>query len=721
MRNERITPISGQTRSTWLQGMPLVLRLYAWPGFRVDLQALTMILCTGLMCWTLAYQLAPHYHLAIGGHPVTHRREDDAPFLHGFHASEPAQPGRFDWWNMPPGYAYRWTRSAATIRFPGIGGGRWQLSLLASSGRFDAQTPAISRWQAGTTSLPPLWIEATPRVYQILVDADTAGNLQLRMDTEPYLIDSDPRQLGFVLRDVRVAPLVSRVRQPAWGQLGWLVLTLTLVYALVRWLALALRPAFVVGMGLVVLVALLLAWQRLALTLLTPALAALAVSCWALASGAYGAYRLFWYPRIQRHGAQCFRQTTYATVLALVLLAFALRMGGMLHPHALFSDHRFNANRLLEVSLGIVYMTAGLPARAGGGDAPYPPATYLVLAPLQLFTASDIDSRVLTVQSGVALLDSLVIVWVWLLLRQAGLGRRSALFGASLYVLPAPLLGSFSVGEYANIGGQALALPAIVLLAWHGPLGRQRSTPPSEAAIRGYEQLHWWLPLLMIGLLSHMGITLSLVMLLACAWGLGVVSWVQRLWTHGGRGHFFSLKALTWGGVLAGMFVLVFFYSAPPFVPFFLQRLPGAMVSHSATEAVQSVGYTPSLAELVRTLVAPYQRLTHLLSLSGLAGLLLLGQQRHPRHHASSLYALLVAWWLSTLLAAVGLPLLAGASQGVRWPHFLYPALCLGAGPTLALLWQRGRAGRLVALVSVLAITSYGLLIWIIQIRDYMH
>lgn len=721
MSNERIPSISGQTIPSRLQRMALMLRLDAWPDLRADLHGLTMILSISLLCWTLAYQMAPHYHLAIGGHALTHRREDDAPFLHGFHASEPAQPGRFDWWNMPPGYAYRWTRSTATILLPGIGGGRWHLSLFASSGRCDGQTPAISRWQAGTTSLPPLWIEAAPRVYQILIDADTAGDLRLQMDTEPYVIDSDPRQLGFVLRDVRVAPLMSGMRQPAWGQLGWLLLTLTLVYALVRWLALALRPAFGLSMGLVLLVALLLVWYRLALTLLTPALAVLAVSCWALALGAYIAYRMFWYPRTQWPRPRHFRQTAYAKVLALVLLAFALRMGGMLHPHALFSDHRFNANRLLEVSLGIVYMTAGLPARAGGGDAPYPPATYLVLAPLQLFTASDIDSRVLTVQSGVALLDSLVIALLWLLLRQAGLGRRSALFGASLYVLPAPLMGSFSVGEYANIGGQALALPAIALLAWRSSSWRQWSTPLRDSTVYGYERLHWWLPLLTIGLLSHMGIMLSLVMLLGCVCGVEVLAWARRLWTHEDNGHCFSLKTFIWGGLLAGLFVLVFYYSAPPFVPFFLQRLLGTLATSSTTAVAQTTAYVPSLAELIRALIAPYQRLTPLLGVSGLVGVLLLGQRRHTHSHTHGLYVLLVAWWLSTVLAAVGLPWLAGASQGVRWPHFLYPALCLGAGPTLALFWRRGLAGRLVALTCLLVVISYGLQIWITQIRDYMH
>jgi hypothetical protein len=85
------------------------------------------------------------------------------------------------------------------------------------------------------------------------------------------------------------------------------------------------------------------------------------------------------------------------------------------------------------------------------------------------------------------------------------------------------------------------------------------------------------------------------------------------------------------------------------------------------------------------------------------------------------LAALLTAWWPGTLLAVVGLPLLMGASQGIRWPHFLYPALCLGAGPVLAALWRRGLAGQLVAITMLLTTLSYGLSVWIIQIRDYLH
>ena len=79
---------------------------------------------------------------------------------------------------------------------------------------------------------------------------------------------------------------------------------------------------------------------------------------------------------------------------------------------------------------------------------------------------------------------------------------------------------------------------------------------------------------------------------------------------------------------------------------------------------------------------------------------------------------LLLAWWGGTLLS---LGLLLFANQGVRWQAFLYPALCLGAGPALAALWSRGRAGR-TAVVSLVAFLAwYGLAFWVVQIRDYLH
>jgi hypothetical protein len=105
----------------------------------------------------------------------------------------------------------------------------------------------------------------------------------------------------------------------------------------------------------------------------------------------------------------------------------------------------------------------------------------------------------------------------------------------------------------------------------------------------------------------------------------------------------------------------------------------------------------------------------------GLGGVLLLwvAPQRpsYPLQRAS-LRALLLAWWLGILLS---FGLLFVARQGVRWEHFLLPALCLGGGVALAALWRRGQAGRIVALGSLLAVLAHALTRWLAFVYDYLH
>ena len=106
------------------------------------------------------------------------------------------------------------------------------------------------------------------------------------------------------------------------------------------------------------------------------------------------------------------------------------------------------------------------------------------------------------------------------------------------------------------------------------------------------------------------------------------------------------------------------------------------------------------------------------LALIGVALVALPPSRWRSRAALPGLGMLLLAWWGGTLLS---LGLLLFANQGVRWQSFLYPALCLGAGPALAALWPRGRAGRVVVTGLVAFLAWYGLAFWIVQIRDYLH
>lgn len=651
------------------------------------------------MCiWILAYQLPLAQTIHVGGETTLQRREDDDQFLRGENGSEPADrvdapddPRGYRWWweevgrtGQPP---YRWTSAETTVLLPGAGGGRYLVEILARSGRPGEAAPTV--WTPGVA--PPVELslpDGEARRYRLLAAADQAGDLRVVMRTTPYAAPGDPRELGFVLHEARLRALGGGPRMPAWPTLGWLGLAAGVLYGLAATLGAGRGGALALAGGASLAAAYCLAVYRPALTVFAPALGLLALSCAAMAALAWPLLR----GRLEAR-----------PVLGMVLLAFALRMGGMLHPQALFSDLGFNANNLFGVTLGRVFFTAGLPSDAGGGQAPYPPGFYLLLLPGELIAAGG-EARRLLVQGGAALLDSLTIALIWALLRRAGLGRRAAALGAACYLLPTPALEAFSIGEYANLGGQALALPLLALLGFAARTGnREPGTTPSV--------LGSWLsaPLaaaVALALLGHSGVTLSVGATVAAAWG---IAWAGRLRGRPGPVDPLRLTAAAAAGL--GI-ALLLYYSAPPF----LGLLAGRGGGGEGTPPLQV------LADLARALVGlapPEDRrvpLPPLIGPAGLGGLALLLWRAGPQ--AAPLRALLLAWWAGALLT---LALLVVADQGVRWAIFLYPALCVGAGILLDALWRRGARGRLAAAAALALILAAGLAIWVVTIRDYIH
>lgn len=670
---------------------------WARAGGGRELVALTGLLAVALGLWLLAYQAPLAHTLYVGGDLALQRREDDAPFLRGANGSEPpervitpdAPRGYLWWWEYlarSGGRPYRWMRPTAAVLMPGAGGGRHLVTL--SAGGSPATTTTI--WETGPgleyhLSLPP----GEPRRYHLLAVADQTGDLHISMRSSPFIAPDDPRELSFVLYQVQLRSVDGLPRAPAWPTLAWLTLAMALSYALARVSGAGRPGALALGAGAALAAGYALALHRPALTSFAPTLGLLSLSCAALAGLAWPLTRRF-------TGAAA------RPVLGLVLLAFALRMGGMLHPQALFSDLGLHANNLFKITLGEVFFTTGLPDDAGGGQQPYPPGAYLLLLPGQLL-APDAASRRLLVQGGVALLDSLTLGAIWLLIRRAGFGMRASLLGAACYLLPTPALESFSIGEYANLGGQALALPLLLLLGL-GLAGARRTASEAPGG-RGWPALLLAVAVA-LGLLGHSGVTLSVGALVAAAWGL---SWAARL---RGRNPAIDPLRLTIASAAALATTLLIFYSAPIFVA----TLSGRAGSGAGSAPLRVLSDT--LAALIGA--APPQgtrvALPPLIGAVALGGLALVAARGGAP--AAPLGALLAAWWTGTALT---LGLLVVAGQGVRWAIFLYPALCLTAGPLLAALWRRGRAARLVAATTLAVIIVTGLGAWIVQIRDYIH
>ena len=660
-------------RQTASQRSPVALRRSSIGGWLVEWR-LWMALAAALLLWSLAYQWPATQRIDFGGNLETYRRYDDEPFLapRSFNAPEPAPASGDDrdWWQL--GQApYRWTRADSIVMLPGLGGGAW-LAAFRAAGQPGGRV--TSRWSDGRTALDvPLAPE--PRIYRWLTRPDAAGDLALRFVTPPLAAPGDPRSLGFVAYRLAVTP-VAGPRLPAGRTLALLAATLALAYGLAWALGAPRRWGLAGALGLALAATWLLAADRATLAAWAPGLLGVALGGWGLA------LVLAWLPWLATE-----RPTAHRSLaIALVVLAFTVRLGGMLHPVTRFSDLGLNANNLLEFSLGSVFFTEQLPARAGGGPAPYPPGQYIVEAPAQLPLAPGDDSRRMVVIVTGALLDSLALLGIWAVLRAATGDATVAAFGAALYLLPVPALRSLSVGEFANVAGQALAFPALALLAVAGARLRERRMFVTALA------------LLAMALLGHSGVALSLGLLLgglAAAW---LLSRAQRR----------AAPALILAIALAAGFAALGYYSA------FLhllgaapEALPGAAGGPARLwQALASAvgGARPLLSPLAVTL--------------GAAGLVLLRPRGNAPAAQRALWLLLLAWWGGALLS-LGALLVRG--QTVRWELFLYPALCLGGGPALAWLWRRGPAGRIAAAAALAVLLAGGAAYWAAQLADYLH
>lgn len=636
---------------------------------------LWLILVLSLLLWTLAYQQPTHYRLDFGGDRTTQRRYDDDPYLTNFNAPEPPDA---TWLTAPDPLPYRWTQTTSTIRLPGLGGGLWVVRMHAQGQPHHDLT--TTTWNDGGTPITiPITRSPIPRTYHILAQARD-GDLTLSMTTPPLDAPGDPRSLGFIAFDATFSP-TSGARLPAITYLLMLAGVVALCDACLRRLGHSARSAASVSLGLIISITFLIANHRLALTVAVPILLPLIATCYGLL--VIGVRLLPHLQQMSQHPIALDAQRN--AIIGLIVLAFALRLGGMLHPHTHDSDIGLNVHNLAAptqgVTTGEIYFTEALPGRAGGGQAPYPPGQYIILAPFQLlFTPSDAGRRLL-LQIGNALIDSLVVGLLWYLLLRGGAGHRAALFGATLYLIAPPVLRSLSVGELANIFGQALALPILAALALVAHQLRDQRT--------------WWTisALLTLALLGHLGVTIALALTLTC---LGIV----RLLTQRS-----TLLPLTLLVASASISAILLYYSA--FLP--LLNVPRALAP-TATHVSLSLRLINQLND--------HRGTQGLMVLLGLLGLGILRPRQSDTEPQKGLWLTLIAWWGAILLS---FSLLIIANQSIRWQLFLAPLLCLGAGPTLAHLHKRGPTGTLLARTILIYLLIDGLTQWITQLQNYLH
>ena len=120
------------------------------------------------------------------------------------------------------------------------------------------------------------------------------------------------------------------------------------------------------------------AFERLVVTPLRSTLPAVLLGTWLLLIVIDLPLRRVWHAQGWAGGAVGLR--------LLLAAAFAVYLGGMLHPQMQMFDIAFHVNRFNDVWRGGSYFLTVGSSEWGGGRTFYPPLTYLAIGPLALLT-----------------------------------------------------------------------------------------------------------------------------------------------------------------------------------------------------------------------------------------------------------------------------------------------------------------------------------------------
>lgn len=618
-----------------------------------------LVLLTAL-AGSLAYRAPYSFALDVGGSPKSCYAEAvfDTPYIHGFNP-EPEFDGVLGQC-ATRSMAYRWAFDDASVRLEGVGQAAYSVVLKLAAGQ-PSGVPVVSALDVDAAPTLALPVAPDGRTYELLTPAPHARDLELRFRTPAYQPPGDPRTLAFAVDRLRLASVGPIT--PDWVQLLRLGALVGVGYLLARrWRVPAWPAAGALALVLATIVGLLV-WQRQGLTSYTGAALRLVLLAYGLSlivELAVGA--------LARRLSLAVGRYEVRIVSALIVAAWLIRVLGLFHPQTFSSDVGLNINNLIGVTHGELIFTETLPSEAGGGAAPYPPAQYVMLLPWQLL---HLDLHWLVTAAN-ALADSLTIGWLWLVMRACGGSTAAGLGAGLLYLFATPLLRSLSTGEMANVWGQALVAPWLLALV----LWRQRRI---GAPVLGLTTA--------AALLGHSGVFLSLGLLLGSLGLLWLIARDRQVWR-------FALV-----GVLAVSAVGVGYYSG--FVDILAQNpaAPAPTTSVAQRLAIQA-----------RQFVTLSGQLGPLLTLLGLGGLPL-AWRRLP-----ALGEVLAAWWLATLLSWVTL---LWSQQALRWEIFLFPAVVLGGGLVLGLLWSRRGQLRWLAGALVSAVLAQGGILWVQRLITY--
>jgi hypothetical protein len=606
---------------------------------------------------------------------------------------------------------YRWSGGQSTISLPAIGRGDWNVTLFASL-RHPNNQPLDAVVSANGT--PVAWLpDGGPRQLSFLVPAALVpdGDLTLTISSNIY---KDPRELGILLYDLRVAPVGPTALLPPWKELLYaLTIALCLYFCLLRMLR---RPAIAAALALAVVLggAWALAAARYPSAFMSPRLALLAI--WSMAL----LLALEWLlPRLFAKAGAPLSDWLLRGLLLVFFAGYWIKVGAMLYPYFVGIDMRLQMTWARNIWNGQFWLYYGvnnpmntrtMPIADWGPNPPvipYSPWFHIVAGSFSLLPLP----MALTGHLLSALVDTSRVFLLALLARKSRFSDRESLFGSLLLaVTPA----TFLLHSWGN-------LPTTLGLWW-----TLVTTIYIAAAYRRLDQ-PW--PFAILTLL--LTITLLAYTVVAAFMGVFVCLLIPALWLVESRRPAQAATddpprgsagdppiesrrpviALALASI-AGLALAMLIYYAQ-YIPVMLERtLPYFLNSGRPEEiGVTTPRHASFLSYLAQRIpftsylqrpVAYGMQLALLLGALGFAGL------KRPR-----LRALLICW---ALVAAVFTVVGFRVDMVDKQMFYLLPALALLAGRLLSRLWQRGLPARLVVASVYLFTFAAALDLWIFRV-----
>jgi hypothetical protein len=654
----------------------------------------------------LAAQLPFHYRITIG---QADGPGADLPLIQGFNTPETDSYGPF-----------RWTAGASRVVLAGLGGRALDVTIHSHpiSAVMAERGPRDWTLLADGRVLATIPVRPQGGSVRVCVPPGPGDDHVLELRSATTMPPGDTRELGVLVDGISVRAIPG-LAAPPWRALLAALLGLALAWATLRqigfravgaaWVAgpcCALvacaafldMPRFALG-GEPALVALGLAWALgCALTLPVRALLGLAAALLIAGLAAQAAMR--WWgaclllaaldlalaaairPAIARRWHTLAGAPTPPTLRVLALLTvsvFALRYGGKIYPEAMPGDIGFHVNRFGDALRGTVFLLS----KNRGVDFPYPPALYILLAPLALVT----PDRAVLLQISAALMDAAGPALIYVIARRSTLIRdeRFALLAAGLYALSGagfmPTWWNFSTHIFAQFTHLLLVAALVVLwprLAWARHIA--------------------WLALAVLAMLQllvylgHFGFWLNMGLVTAAGAALLPLAWTRDRVV--GR----RLLVLLASAAAAHALALLLFYSA--YAGLFAAQAQSAAAG-GLTGVAGRAPVPPAILwqTLCDGLYAHIGLLPIPLALCAVAA-------TWGRRHGARADAARPALWLMLITFAIGaafaaLPFLTGSTLSTRWLMFSIWALSIGAAAGAEQLWRRGIAGRVLTVLVV--------------------